>query len=79
MRKFVETLEQLAHEIYAMKQRYPEFTGEIPSNADLDTCWICEESFKENDQTVRDHCHVTGTFLGIPNGKLNGKLSISLQ
>ncbi len=47
MRKFVETLEQLAHEIYAMKQRYPEFTGEIPSNADLDTCWICEESFKE--------------------------------
>ena len=26
------------------------------------TCWICEKLIDEDDEKVRDHCHITGKF-----------------
>ena len=26
------------------------------------SCWICEKLIDNNDEKVRDHCHVTGKF-----------------
>ena len=28
------------------------------------TCWICEKLIDNDDEKVRDHCHVTGKFRG---------------
>ena len=28
------------------------------------SCWICEKIINDDDQKVRDHCHVTGKFGG---------------
>ena len=28
------------------------------------TCWICEKLIDDDDEKVRDHCHVTGRFRG---------------
>ena len=27
-------------------------------------CWICKKLVHEDDEKVRDHCHVTGNFRG---------------
>ena len=27
-------------------------------------CWICKKPIHNDDEKVRDHCHVTGTFRG---------------
>ena len=27
-------------------------------------CHICEESYKDKDICVRDHCHITGKYRG---------------
>ena len=27
-------------------------------------CCICEKLIKDDDETVRDHCHITGKFRG---------------
>ena len=31
-----------------------------PSN----TCWTCKKLIDNDDEKVRDHCHVTGQFKG---------------
>ena len=28
------------------------------------TCWICEKLIDNEDEKVRDHCHITGKFRG---------------
>ena len=28
------------------------------------TCWICEKLIDDDDEEVRDHCHITGKFRG---------------
>ena len=28
------------------------------------SCWICEKLIDNDDEKVRDHCHVTGKFRG---------------
>ena len=28
------------------------------------TCWICEKLINNNDDKVRDHCHLAGKFRG---------------
>ena len=28
------------------------------------TCWISEKLIDDDDEKVRDHCHVTGKFIG---------------
>ena len=29
-----------------------------------DTCWICEKLIEDDNEKVRDHCHITGKFGG---------------
>ena len=28
------------------------------------TCWICEKLTDDDDEEIRDHCHITGEFRG---------------
>ena len=28
------------------------------------TCWICEKLIKDDDEKVRDHCHIARKFRG---------------
>ena len=28
------------------------------------TCWICEKLIDDDDEEIRDHCHITGKFRG---------------
>ena len=39
------------------------------------TCWICEKLIDNDDEKVRDHCHITGKFRGAAPWSCN----ISLQ
>ena len=32
------------------------------------TCWICEKLIDNDNEKVRDHCHVTGKFRGVATG-----------
>ena len=29
------------------------------------TCWICEKLIDDDDETLRDNCHVNGKFRGV--------------
>ena len=29
------------------------------------TCWICKKLIDNEDEKVRDHCHITGKFRGV--------------
>ena len=39
-------------------------------------CWICEKLIDDDDEKVRDHCHVTGKFRGAVHWSCNIKLSL---
>ena len=39
------------------------------------TCWICEKLIDDDNEKVRDHCHVTGKF----RGTAHWSCSINLQ
>ena len=45
-------------------------------------CWICDNDYIDNDFKVRDHCHITGKYIGSThrdchiNLKLNHKIPI---
>ena len=34
-------------------------------------CWICEKLIDNDDEEVRDHCHVTGKFRGAAHWSCN--------
>ena len=40
------------------------------------TCWICKKLIEDDDEKVRDHCHVTGKFRGTAHWSCN-KISIN--
>ena len=35
------------------------------------SCWICEKLIDNDDEKVRDHCHVTGKFRGAAHWNCN--------
>ena len=35
------------------------------------SCWICEKLIANDDEKVRDHCHVTGKFRGAAKWSCN--------
>ena len=35
------------------------------------SCWICKKLIDQDNEKVRDHCHVTGKFRGAANGSYN--------
>ena len=42
----------------------------------MDGCHICGEKYTDKDVRVRDHCHITGKFLGSAHQECNLKLRI---
>ena len=41
------------------------------------SCWICKKLIDNNDEKVRDHCHVTGKFRGAAHWNCNIKFRLS--
>ena len=40
-------------------------------------CWICEKLIDNDDEKVRDHCHVTGKFRGAAHLSCNINLQLT--
>ena len=40
------------------------------------TCWICKKLIDDDDEKVRDHCHVTGKFKGVAHWSCNINLQL---
>ena len=40
-------------------------------------CWICENLIENDDQKVRDHCHITGKFRGAAHWSCNINLQLT--
>ena len=73
---FVKSLEQIARDIYDVKQQHKNFSGEPRITKDqASLCWICgaELNTSSQDPTVLDHCHFTGKFLGWAHAQCNLK------
>ena len=34
-------------------------------------CWICKDFINDNEDKVRDHCHLTGKFRGAAHRNFN--------
>ena len=76
MVEFVKSLEQIARDIYDVKQQHKNFAGEPTITKDqASLCWICETELNTSSQdpTVLDHCHFTGKFLGWAHAQCNLK------
>ena len=41
----------------------------------ISTCWICEKLIDNDDEKVRDHCHITGKFKGAAHWICNTNFS----
>ena len=41
------------------------------------TCWICEIHIDDDDEKVRDHCHVIGKFRGAAHWICNINLQMA--
>ena len=41
------------------------------------TCWICEKRIQDDDEKVRDHCHITGKFRGASHWSCNINLQLN--
>ena len=41
------------------------------------TCWICEKLIEDDDEKVRDHCHITGKFRGAAHWSCNINLQLT--
>ena len=41
------------------------------------TCWICEKLIDDDDEKVRDHCHVTSKFRGAAHWSCNINLPLT--
>ena len=76
MVEFAKSLEQIARDIYDVKQQHENFSGEPTITKDqASLCWICETELNTSSQdpTVLDHCHFTGKFLGWAHAQCNLK------
>ena len=41
------------------------------------SCWICKKLIDNDEEKVRDHCHVTGKFRGAAHGSCNINLQLT--
>ena len=41
------------------------------------SCWICKKFINNDEEKVRDHCHVTGKFRGAAHRKFNANLQLT--
>ena len=40
-------------------------------------CWICKKLIENDDEKVRDHCHITGKFRGAVHWSCNVNLPLT--
>ena len=38
-------------------------------------CHICQKKYKDSDERVRDHCHITGKYRGSAHAACNLKMT----
>ena len=43
------------------------------------SCWICEKLIDNDEEKVRDHCHVTGKFRGAAHWSYNINLQLTTK
>ena len=41
------------------------------------TCWICEKLIDDDNEKVRDHCHVAGKFRGAAHWSCNINIQLT--
>ena len=41
------------------------------------TCWICEKLIDDDNEKVRDHCHVAGKFRGTAHWSCNINIQLT--
>ena len=41
------------------------------------SCWLCENLINDDDEKVRDHCHITGNLRGAANWSCNINLQLT--
>ena len=41
------------------------------------SCWICKKLIDNDEDKVRDHCHLTGKFRGAADGSCNINLQLT--
>ena len=41
------------------------------------SCWICKKLIDNDEEKVRDHCHITGKFRGAAHGGCNINLQLT--
>ena len=74
--KFLETM---VEEVEYCKQTYKNHFNQLMKLTKIDeenfrlalVCHICNKEFKENDNKVRDHCHISGKFRGAAHNICN--------
>ena len=42
-------------------------------------CWICDKLFDVRDDKVRDHCHITGKYIGAAHWSCNINLKLTKE
>ena len=69
--KFIEAiLKEFEYYWKLMKKKEEQFQS---SNI----CWICEKLIDDDDEKVRNHCHVTGKFKGAAHWSCNINLQLT--
>ena len=43
------------------------------------TCWICKKLIDNEDEKVRDHCHISGKFRGASHWDCNINFQLTLK
>ena len=41
------------------------------------SCWICKKLIDNDEEKVRDHCHLTGNFRGAAHGSYNINIQLT--
>ena len=41
------------------------------------SCWICKKFIDNDEEKVRDHCHITGKFRGVAHWNCNINLQLT--
>ena len=81
--KFIEAI----HEEYeycqkVMKKHFNKnliMTEEEEQFKSSKTCWVCEILIENDDEKVRDHCHITGKFRGVVHWSCNINLQLTIK
>lgn len=63
--------------IYSLKKSMIKLTDEENELFDKsEKCYMCDKFFKDKNEKVRDHCHITGKYRGVAHKKCNIKYQV---